>query len=32
MSEQGFRVSVSPETYYLLAAKQGIYSEADLEK
>jgi PAS domain-containing protein len=32
MSEQGFRVSVSPETYYLLAARQGIYSEADLEK
>ncbi|WP_423682126.1 putative bifunctional diguanylate cyclase/phosphodiesterase [Undibacterium sp. WLHG33] len=32
MSEQGFRISVSPETYYLLAARQGIYSEADLEK
>jgi PAS domain-containing protein len=32
MSGQGFCVSVSPETYYLLAAKQGVYSEADLEK
>lgn len=32
ISEQGFCFSVSPETYYLLSAKQGTYSEADLEK